>query len=180
MKRVSIYVFAVLCLVALMLFASAPALAEKPLTTLTFDELSAPANGLSFNGVTFGFTSDDANYGSRGPGSTLYVQDPSLEGSSFGALTLTFDQPTTVLEFGVARSCSCTLAPGVAVELFRPGAHDRSYKVITTTMSPHGSFAEALFSYRGPAIQKAVVTFLTLEQAPRFAFDNLRFHRGEG
>lgn len=188
MKRTPTYPFVVLSLLALMLFAfSSPALAEKPLTTLTFGELpSQPVNGLSFNGVTFGFQiggvpSTDARYGSGGPGSTLYVQDPSLEGNAFGTLTLTFDQPTTVLEFGIARSCfGCTLVPGVAVELFKPGAPDRSYGVTTMTTSPHGSFSEALFSYSGPAIQKAVITFPSPGAASRFAFDNLRFHQGKG
>lgn len=184
MKRTSHYALIVLSLLALMLFAfSAPALAEKPLTTLTFDELpSQPVDGLSVNGVTFDFDlGADARYGSSGPGSILYVQDPSLEGNSYGALTLTFDQPTTVLEFGIARSCfGCTLAPGVAVELFKPGGHDRSDRIITMTTSPHGSFSQALFSYSGPAIQKAVVRFPSPEQAFRFALDNLRFHQGEG
>ena len=88
MKRTPTYAFVVLCLLALMLFAfSAPALAERPLTTLTFDEFpSQPANGLSFNGVTFGFHPEaDARYGAGGPGNILYVQDPSLEGTSYAS-----------------------------------------------------------------------------------------------
>jgi hypothetical protein len=180
------YVLLLSLLVLLPFAFSAPAQAAKPVTTLTFDELSLqPVDGLSFSGVTFGFQiggvpSADANYGGFGPGSITFVQDPSLEGSSDGVLTLTFDQPTTVLEFGIARSCICTLTPGVSVELFKPGAAGRSRGVMTMTTSPVVSFSEALFSYSGPAIGTAVITFPSSGLASRFALDNLKFHQGEG
>jgi hypothetical protein len=177
----------VLVILALLPFAfSAPALAAKPVTTLTMDELPfQPVDGLSFNGVTFGFEiggapSNDANYNAFGPGTITFVQDPSIEGDSNGALTLSFDQPTTVLEFGIARSCICTLTPGVSVELFKPGAPNRSRGVMTMTTSPVVSFSEARFSYTGPAVQTAVITFPSPGLASRFAFDNLSFHQGEG
>jgi hypothetical protein len=172
-----------LSLLILLPFAfSAPALAAKPVTTLTFTELTVqPVNGVSVSGVTFGFevggvSSADAIYGGFGPGSITFVQDPSLEGNAGGVLTLTFDRPTTVLEFGIARSCICTLAPGVSVELFKPGAAGRSRGIMTQTTSPLVSFSEALFSYSGPAIQTAVITFPSAGIAPRFALDNLKFH----
>lgn len=71
-------------------------------------------NGLSFKGVTFGFEiggipSADARYHALGPGSMTYVRDPSLEGASAGTLTLSFDRPTTLVEFGIARNCFCIL-----------------------------------------------------------------------
>jgi hypothetical protein len=106
------------------------------------------------------------------------VQDPSLEGNSGGVLTLTFDQPTSVLDFGIARSCVCTLTPGVSVELFKRGAPGRARQVITQTTSPVVSFSEALFSYSGPAVQTAVITFPSSGFA--LALDNLKFHQGEG
>lgn len=176
-----------LSLLVLLPFAfSAPALAAKPVTTLTFTELPVqPVDGVSVSGVTFGFeiggvSSADANYGGFGPGSITFVQDPSLEGNSGGVLTLTFDRPTTVLEFGIARSCICTLTPGVSVELFKPGAADRSRGVMSMTTRPVAIFSEAHFSYSGPAIQTAVITFPSPEVAPRFALDNLTFQQGEG
>ena len=161
---------------------SVPALAAQPVTTLTFTELPAqPVNGVSVSGVTFGFeiggvSSADAIYGGFGPGSITFVQDPSLEGNAGGVLTLTFDRPTTVLEFGIARSCICTLTPGVSVELFKPGAAGGSRGIITQTTNPLVSFSEGLFSYSGPAIQTAVITFPSAGIAPRFALDNLTFH----
>jgi hypothetical protein len=178
MRRVAF----VLSLLALLPLAfSAPALAAKPVTTLTFDELSfQPVDGLSISGVTFGFEvggvpSMDATYGAFGPGSITFVQDPSLEGNAAGVLTLTFDRPTTVLEFGLARSCICTLSPGVSVELGKPGAADGSRGTVAVTTSPLVSFSEAQFSYTGPAIKTAVITFPSAALAPRFALDNLTF-----
>jgi hypothetical protein len=180
------FVLIVSLLVLLPFAFSAPAVAAKPVTTLTFDEVPfQPVNGLSVSGVTFGFQiggipSSDANYNAFGPGATTFVQDPSLEGNAAGVLTLTFDQPTTVLEFGLARSCICTLTPGVSVELFKPGAAGRSRQVISLTTSPLVSFSEAMFSYSGPAIQTAVISFPSAGLALRFAFDNLTFHQGKG
>jgi hypothetical protein len=172
-----------LSLLMLLPFAfSVPALAAQPVTTLTFTELPAqPVNGVSVSGVTFrfeigGVSSADAIYGGFGPGSITFVQDPSLEGNAGGVLTLTFDRPTTVLEFGIARSCICTLTPGVSVELFKPGAAGGSRGIITQTTNPLVSFSEGLFSYSGPAIQTAVITFPSAGIAPRFALDNLTFH----
>lgn len=172
-----------LSLLLLLPFAfSAPALAAKPITTLTFDELPfQPVDGLSFSGVTFGFQlggapSTDANYGAFGPGFITFVQDPSLEGNPAGVLTLTFAQPTTVLEFGIARNCLCTLTPGVSVEVFKPGVAGRSRRVVTQTTSPVVLYSEALFGYSGPAIQTAVITFPSPGLAGRFALDNLKFH----
>jgi hypothetical protein len=172
-----------LSLLVLLPFAfSAPVQAAKPVTTLTFDELPfQPVDGLSFGGVTFGFQiggvpSTDANYASAGPGSITFIDDPSLEGNAEGVLTLTFDKPTTVLEFGVARSCTCVLSPGVAVELFKPGAAGHSRGVMTVTTTPIISFSEALFSYSGPAIKTAVLTFPSAGLATRFVIDNLKFH----
>lgn len=163
------------------LMFSAPAAAEVPLTAITFDELAAqPIHGLSFKGVTFAFAvgsvpSSDASYHGAGPGTTTWVDDPSLEGSAFGTLTLAFHQPTTVLEFGIARGCICALAPGVSVELFRAGAADRLHTTITEPTTPVITFSEALFRYRGPAVQRAVISFPLPHLAERFALDNLRF-----
>ena len=168
-------------IVVLALGPSAPAWAERPLTTLTFDELPTQSiDGLSFKGVTFAFEDGgappaDAFFGGLGPGSITWIQDPSLVGASSGTLTLVFDQPTTVLEFGIARNCVCTLAPGASVELFRPGVTESSTSTITVTTSPLVSFSEAQFSYAGPAVRKAIVTFSSPATADRFAIDNLTF-----
>jgi hypothetical protein len=151
--------------------------AAPPTTTLTFDELSfQPVDGLHFGGVRFAFDvagspSTDANYGGSGPGSLTYVQDPSLEGNAAGTLTLRFDQPTTVLDFGLALSTFGSLNPGARVELFNPGGHSRG--TIPLDTQELIIFTEGRFSYKGGAIGSAVITFEA--SAGRFALDNLTF-----
>ncbi len=168
---------ALIVLGGVLLLPPIAATAAPPTTTLTFDELSSqPANGLTFGGVTFGFEvagspSTDATYGSFGPGSTTYVQDPSLEGNSAGTLRLRFDHPSTVLEFGLALSTFGSLNPGARVELFNPGGHSRG--TIPLNTQSVFSFTEGRFSYKGGAIGSAVITFDAT--AGRFALDNLTF-----
>jgi len=131
--------------------------------TITFDELPfQPVDGLTFNGVTFGFTvgaqpSTDANFNSFGPGQITYVQDPSLEGNAAGVLTLTFASPTPLLKFGVAIDCVCTLSPGFNVHLFGAGNSDLGTTAVNT--QPLISFSEGQFSHTGTAVTKAVITF---------------------
>ena len=165
------------CVIGVVLMSlSGTAWAGMPATTLTFDELpEQPANGLTVKGVTFAAT--DTTYHGAGPGEITWVQDPSLEGPATTSLTLTFDQPTTLLQFGVARGCICTLAVGASVELFAPGSGARS-SIHTVATTPVISFSEGLFSYSGPAIQRAIVTFPAPDLAGRFSLDNLTFHRG--
>jgi hypothetical protein len=77
----------------------------QTLHTLTFDELEFQSvDGLSFQGVTFGFQiagvdSDQAFYHSFGPGSLTYVDDPSLTGDAAAVLRLHFDTPTPLVRF---------------------------------------------------------------------------------
>src|SRR3954454_14133350 len=97
-RRLLAALLATVCAVAV---APSFVVAAPPTTTLTFDELSTrPVNGVQVAGVSFDFrvggaASSDATYGAFGPGSTTYVQDPSLEGTTAGALTLRFSHPTT-------------------------------------------------------------------------------------
>ena len=88
---------------------------------LVFDEVPRqPVDGLtvttaSGNSVTFGFElgglpSTDALYNSTGPGALTYVEDPSLEGSTLGVLTVEFGTPASFIYFGLALS---TFEPGI-------------------------------------------------------------------
>jgi hypothetical protein len=159
---------------------AAPASASTVTKTLTFDEIAAtPVNGLHMFGVKFGFkvggvASTDATYGGGGPGTTKYVSDPSLEGNASGTLTLTFDRPTKLLEFGVALLSSSPLSPGFTVKLFdRNGVSLGTFPVNTTVPV---SFSEARFVKKGllVGVKKAVITFDGAD-APRFALDNLTY-----
>jgi hypothetical protein len=158
------------------------ALAVKQTVALRFDELSPrPANGVRINGVTFrydvgGVPSTDATYNAFGPGSTRYVQDPSLEGSTSGRLTLTFDRPTGSLAFGLALSAFGTVAPAATVQLFNPGGHSRGVTALTTTSASSFAFTDGRFTYSGGAIGRAIITFNSTA-AIRFALDNLSFEQ---
>src|SRR5215210_4397359 len=121
-RVLALLVLPVAVLALALLPASAPA--AKRTVTLTFDELSfQPVDGVTINGLTFGFTGGDATYGAFGPGSIVNVQDPSLEGSAFGTLRLTFARPTNVLEFGLALNTFGSLTPGATVALYNAGGH---------------------------------------------------------
>jgi hypothetical protein len=162
---------------ALMLLSPLAGAQAATTTTLTFDELPAqPVNGVSIDGVTFQFEvggapSSDATYGSAGPGTITFVQDPSLEGNSSGTLTLVFDPAVSDIEFGVALSASQALTPGFSVELFGPGGNSLGVTPVNT--SPLVSFTEGKFTYSGAPVSKAVITFDA--SAGRFALDNLGF-----
>jgi hypothetical protein len=149
--------------------------AIKQTVTLDFTELpSQPVNGVTINGLTFGFTGGDATYNAFGPGATVFVQDPSIEGSTSGTLTLAFARPTNVLEFGLALSAFGTLSPGATVTLYNPGGKVR--QVVPLRTESLVSFTEARFAYSGGAIGSATVTF-NATAAARFALDNLTFQQ---
>ena len=153
--------------------------AGKPLTTLEFDELPfQPVNGLSIEGVTFAFTLNghpfnDANYNSFGPGPGPFVQCPCLEGNTRGTLTITFDKPTTIVEFGVGLSTTVPLATGFTVDVIGPSGKSRGVFPVATSPAP--TFTGAQFSYSGAAVSQVVITFNSAA-AGRFVIDNLTYH----
>jgi hypothetical protein len=178
--KIRLGVVALMAALTPVLVLAAPASAATVTKTLTFTELSpTPANGLHTSGVQFGFTvggvsSTDATYGGSGPGTTKYVTDPVLEGNASGQLTLSFDKPTKLLQFGLALATGGSLTPGFTVNLFdRSGASLGSFPVNTQVYS-HFIFTEARFTKKGLAIKKAVITFDGAD-APRFALDNLTY-----
>jgi hypothetical protein len=144
--------------------------------TLTFDELpTQPVNGLSYSGVTFDFKvggspSTDAVYNGIGPGTLTYLQDPSLEGTTAGILTLDFATPTDTLEFGVALNSYNAVPTAYIVKLY-----DSSYTLIDTFIggtSPLVLWSEGQFTYSGTMVRRAVIGF-NKQVANRFALDNL-------
>ena len=144
--------------------------------TLTFDELpTQPVDGLSYMGITFGFkvggvSSTDAIYNDIGPGTLTYLQDPSMEGTTAGILTLDFSTPTDQLEFGVALNSYYAATPAYAVRLY-----DSSYQLIgvySGNTSPLVLWSEGQFTYSGTLVRRAVIGF-NEQAAGRFALDNL-------
>jgi MYXO-CTERM domain-containing protein len=151
--------------------------------TLTFDlsELGLPngpcgalcpsANGLTVQGVTFGFTgSANALYGSSFGLPSQNLQDPVLSGPADGTLTLTFLTPTPTLQFDVALAVISSETPGFSVQL-TPGS---STPVNTL---PLALVSEGVFSYDNPGvpITQAIVTFSQNDGNSAFALDNLAF-----
>ena len=144
--------------------------------TLTFDELpTQPVDGLSYNGVTFGFKVDwvpstDAVYNDIGPGTLTYLQDASLEGTSAGVLILDFANPTDQLDFSVALNSYNSVTTAYVVKLY-----DSSYTPIgtfTVDTSPLVLWSEGQFTYSGKRIRRAIIGFND-QAANRFAIDNL-------
>ena len=150
-------------------------------TTLTFGELPFQSvDGLSFQGVKFGYNlentnSPDAYYHSYGPGSLDMIDDPSLTGNSAGILILTFDQPTPILQFGAALNTGNPLSPGFTVELFDEGLNSIGISSVDTIPATGVlGFSEALFLHSGTLVLRAFIDFA---DAPgSFALDNLTYH----
>ena len=90
---------------------------------LTMDEVPfQPVDGLTVGEVTFGYAGGArADYDSGGPGTTSFVDDPSIEGDAGGILSLAFATPTTTLSFGIALSDPFGPGIGAVVELFDAG-----------------------------------------------------------
>ncbi len=158
------------------LFVLMSTVAANAAFTLTFDELpTQPVDGLSYSGVTFGFKvggspSTDAVYNGIGPGTLTYLQDPTLEGTTAGILTLDFSTPTDQLEFGIALNSYYDVTMAYAVRLY-----DSSYTPIGTftgDTSPLVLWSEGQFTYSGTRIRRAVIGFND-QAANRFAIDNL-------
>jgi len=144
--------------------------------TLTFNELpTQPVNGLSYMGIMFGFkvggnSSTDANYNAIGPGTLTYLQDPTLEGTTAGILTLDFATPTDQLQFGAALNSYYAATPGYVVRLYDP-----SYLLIgvySGNTSPLVLWSEGQFTYSGTPVSRAAIGFND-RVASRFALDNL-------
>lgn len=95
---------------------------------ITFSEsefpLSTTVNGLAVSSVggsplpatlSFSFTSNDATV-SVGPGMTVFVSDPSIEGDANGTLTIDFGTDVTRVAFGFAQSCGAGNPGGATVD----------------------------------------------------------------
>ena len=145
---------------------------------IAFDELpTQPANGLSFQGVTFGFQiggtgSVDALFNSNalGANTTANLQSPTLEGNANGLLTLDFAQPVSDLSFHVARLTALTLT-GATVTLFDPSLN--GFATLPVTVARLMTYSEGFFSYGGglPVARWSVA--FNAGAGPRFAIDNL-------
>lgn len=157
--------------------------APNIVTTVTFDEVpTQPVDGLTVGEVTYGFTvngtpSTDANYASFGPNLVNFLQDPVLEGTASGVLSLDFSTPVDSIQFGLARSIQTPVTNGVEVRLFdSSGAPAGTFPLDLITPV---SFAEVQFTYTGLPVTRMEIDLTVASPAQggtRFAIDNLIYN----
>jgi hypothetical protein len=149
-------------------------------TTITFDEvpLGTPVNGMVIGDVTFGFSSSDATV-SGGPGSQIFVQDPSIEGTISGTLTLDFaNSSSRSISYGFAvNNTSTPHDPGTTVEIF--DANENSLGVFTApAQDTESTFVEGFVTAVSTTPIASAEIFFTHPEASRFAFDFLTYSSG--
>ncbi len=148
-------------------------LSTPPDHMITFDELpyGTVVNGMTIAGVNFSFSSNDATI-DGGPGATLYVQTPNIEGNRAGTLTLSFSTPVAGVAYGFVLATQTPQASATSMSLY--DASDTLLGVVTADATDHGfSWAEGRNSASvATGIARAVITF-THPEAPRFALDNV-------
>lgn len=170
-------------LLATSLFVCSQAFAAMPAFVETYDVPTTPCEGLILDGVAYAFTvagapSLDCGAGTGiGPGITNDINAPNIEGNSAGVLHLTFDHPTTEVDFGIAQDIFSPPNNSVTINLYRPGVGLlRQELSLTTTNDP--DFLGGHFTYRGPAVKSVTIQFPG--DFSRFALDNLSYFRPPG
>ena len=180
--------FLIALLVSAFAVGTGGAQSGPPVFTQTYSPADpVPCEGLALDGVTYSFTVGGApslDCVARtmvGPGTTDNIEAPNVEGTSAGILHLTFDVPTTVFGFGVARSIvvpDAFVSDRVIVDLFRPGAGLlREELTLDPTSDP--TFTGGRFEYRGPAVKTVTIAFVN-PPVTRFAVDNVTYFRPPG
>lgn len=150
---------------------------------IQFNELpEQDANGVSINGVTFGFPAGESLYGYTLGIPTENTTDPVLFGDTSGTLTLSFAQATPIFSFDIVLPTATTITNGYAVNL-----SDSSVPVYSQefNLAPPNGFilAEGVFSYSGAPIDFASVSFPNTTDdsgnpVSTFAIDNVTFETG--
>jgi hypothetical protein len=141
-------------------------------------------------GLTFGFLPGVALYnGAVGTeGNAVFSDDPLLTGPASGLLTLTFDVPTTLLQFDVVlqsivpigdSSDSPDSGPAYTVSLSTGSVFNEA-----AAPQPNGLYSEDQFSYQGAPITSATVSFFDGQDTSgntvgAFGLDNLTFNTAE-
>lgn len=153
-----------------------PAIAKKPLTIYPFDE--ATFLGIDDEGVGTWIT-DDLMFEYHGSGGCLTCSGEilNMETDPDAELTITFEKPTTVVEFEVAISAHYPVADGIFVDVYGPGQSGlrESFVVPVLTLNDFG-YHEGYFAYDGAAVKKVVLHFLQGQPWYGFTVDNLVYH----
>lgn len=151
-----------------------PAIAKKPLTTLTFDE---PVVGVSFDNGTIVEPWCSGPLNLCGP----YVDGHALGGD--GTLTMTFDRPTTVIEFGIAVELDYVAwwdyqpwNDVFIIDLYGPGQSGLRETIVLGASPASDFIMDGYFNYRGSAIETVVFHIAPHYQPTTWYIDNLVFH----
>lgn len=150
-------------------------------TVINFGELAMQnANGVSIDGVTFGYSGPDgaeAIYGYSLGIPTENLSDPVLYGATSGTLTISFADPTAMVSFDIVLGTAASVEDGYNVDLSDggTGVFSQSYDI-----DPELILAEDVFSYSGAPINLLTLTFPNTvdsdsNQVASFAIDNLTF-----
>jgi hypothetical protein len=153
--------------------------------TLTFDEFGASpllnVDGMHVFGVTFHFSPGSADYNGQigTAGLTVLVSDPLLTGPTTGTLTITFDNPTPLLQFDLALLSLDTIDPAYLVVLSSGDVLSGS-----TMPQPDGLYSEGTFLYTGAPVSEAAITFFNGTDSmggdvSAFGLDNLTYQTPE-
>jgi len=146
---------------------------------ITFDEVATQAaDGLTVDGVTFGFTvggtaSSDATFNSELPVTTTYLDNRVLAGPVMGLLTIQFSIPTTAFQFGLVLNTLDAESPAATVSLYDSALLPLGDVPLDT--NPLILFSEGLFSYSGAAVAEVRIAFSGTTAADLFAIDNLQY-----
>ncbi|MBT5269953.1 MAG: hypothetical protein HOL70_10970, partial [Candidatus Marinimicrobia bacterium] len=117
----------------------------------------------------------DATFKSTGP-NLVRVQNESIEGDSSGILTLLFNTPTPLVNFGSALNTGTAETSGFTVRLFDvSGTLFRTFNIDTSISS---GWSEGLFNYVGSLVKKVEVDYKE-SAASRFVFDNLFYTKDD-
>ena len=117
----------------------------------------------------------DATFKSTGP-NLVRVQNESIEGDSSGILTLLFNTPTPLVNFGSALNTGTAETSGFTVRLFDvSGTLFRTFNIDTSISS---GWSEGLFNYVGSLVKKVEVDYKE-SVASRFVFDNLYYTKDD-
>ncbi len=165
-------------------FAAACSVSLAVPVTLTMDDLPTQVlDGLAHPaGVTFGVNTispgSPVRYNVGAVGTTAFINDRTIEGSSFVILSLDFNDPTNIFEFSYLRQTSDAVMNAVGVQLF-----DMANALIgsfSLNSSDQGfGWSEGRFVYSGAAISRALLDFSSPSSSgdagTRFAVDNVVF-----
>ena len=152
---------------------------------LDFTELPFQVEAsFNVNGVNFHYLGNTNelnafyNYDPIGePTTNGYVQGSSLVAHPDGLLTLTFDTPTPLLNFGFALSADIFLNPGVAVFLY--DTSDTLINILEAGTIPD-IWTEGQFNYVGTPVARAEILFNDMSGSiETFALDNLYYSESD-